>query len=741
MRRRRLKRIIGVSVLTALLVAVGFWFGCPPPLEEAKSYPSGMILRDSQGRLLRVGLGKHDMDCRPYYRSSPDDWIVKATIAAEDRRFYSHHGVDFAALFRAAFQDLASMRILSGASTITMQCVRLIHRRKRTWWSKLVETVQALRLERAMGKEEILDQYFNRAPFGSNLVGVEAAAWGWFGKDPKALHLGEAAMLAGLLQSPTRFRPDRHPFEAKKRRAYVLERMERLGMIDAAARERAERVPLVIKRAPRPFREPYFCDWVLRRHANRSGDWTTTLDAAIQEQLHACLARQARRHEVDFAGVVLDVKRGAVVALDSTGDYFSRRAGQVNGAVSPRPAGSTLKPFVVAMALDGGTVEPLSLLADVPKTFGNHAPKNFSNRFIGPVSVRDSLILSLNLPMIELERRVGQAAFYARLKRLGLRSLNRPAADYGLGLVLGNGSVSLVDLVNAYACLARGGVWKPCSGLPQDDQSQTVGERLFSEAAAWLVADMLGGEARMADAIGHIAEVRLPRFAWKTGTSSGYRDAWTVAWNPEYVIGIWAGFKSGHRTAGRLVGKQIAAPVAWEMVRLLYPDGSGPWFKRPETVVEREVCAVSGAVPARCCPVRVKDWAIDHCTTHALCTLHEEDETGTVQLRWPPDLEQYFRGKSGQPAGEGQGDAGIRITSPSSGSVFRIVEGIDQQIAFKVEGPDWQLPVSWFCDDCFDRTLPANEAYFWAPQPGRHRFTCATADGASDTVEVTVERP
>ncbi len=741
MRRKRAIRKIGILALVGLLVAVGFWFGCPPPLEEAKSYPSGMILRDCKGTVLRVGLGKNDMDCRPYYRSSPEDWIVKATIAAEDRRFYSHAGVDFTALFRAAFQDLTSGKILSGASTISMQCVRLIHPRKRTWWSKLVETIQALRLERAMSKREILDQYFNRAPFGSNLIGIESAAWGWFGKDPRSLHLGEAALLAGLLQSPTRFRPDRHPFEARKRRAYVLDRMEKLGMIDAAARERAESVPLVVKRAPRPFKEPYFCDWVLGRNPNKSGDWTTTLDPAVQGQLMGCLTRQAQAYEVDLAGVVLDVKRGAVVAMGCTGDYFSRQAGQVNGAVAPRPAGSTLKPFVVAMALDGGLVSPLSLLADVPKTFGNNAPRNFSNQFVGPISVRDSLIRSLNLPMIELERMVGQPEFYAMLKRLGLASLDRPAADYGLGLVLGNGSVSLVELTNAYACLARGGIWKPCSGLAHDGQTGHPGTALFTEAAAWLVADMLGGDERMVAAVGHLAEVRMPRFAWKTGTSSGFRDAWTVAWNPDYVVGIWAGFKSGRRTSGRLVGKRVAAPVAWEMIRLLYPDGTAPWFKRPETVVEREVCVVSGAVPSRYCPVKTRDWAIAACTTHALCTLHEEDGEGKVVLRWPPELDRFFRDRETPGGGRSGRTDPIKIVSPSSGSVFRIADGFDQQIAFKVEGPDWQLPVSWFCDDLFDRTLPAANTYLWTPQPGRHRFTCATADGGSDTIEIVVERP
>lgn len=736
---RRNGKILCGAAAGVCLAAAGFWLACPPPLEETRSFPSGLILRDRDGEILRVGLGPEDQDCRPTYAVSREDWIVKAAVAAEDRNFWRHPGVDVPAVLRACFQNLAAFRTVSGASTITMQTVRLLRPRRRTLWAKAVEAVQAVRLERALSKEEILGQYLNRAPFGSNLVGIEAAARGWFGKPPGDLNLGEAALLAGILQSPTFLRPDRHLDRALKRRAYVLGRMAALGMADAETLRLAAETAPVLRRAPRPFAAPYFCDWARRLCGRRSGDFTTTLDRPLQEKVRACLERHAKTACADLAGVVIEVKSGAVRAMACTGDYFSKEAGQVNTAAAPRPAGSTLKPFLFALAMDGGMIAPETMMADVPRFFGNHAPQNFSGRFTGPVSARDALILSLNIPAVDLAERVGVRRFYGTLKRLGLRGLTRPPEAYGLGLALGNGSVSLVDLANAYACLARGGVWRPCAGLEAAGAGEK-GDAVFSPAACWLVADILGGGERSMDAVGHSAEVRLPPFAWKTGTSSGFRDAWTVAWNPDYAVGVWCGLKSGRRTGGRLVGKESAAPVAWEIARMLYPDGAGPWFRRPESVFRREVCALSGAVPAPECPERVTGWAIRRCSSDAPCALHVRGGDGRTVVRWPSALAAFFRARADGAAGAAP-ETALKITAPAPGSVFRLVDGVEQRIACKTSGAAPGEPVFWFCDDVFEKQLPGGAPFFWAPLPGSRRISCATVSGESDAVEITVEGP
>jgi len=721
------------------------WFACPPPLEDAARYPAGVILRDCTGQVLRVGLGPGDVDCRPYYRASFDDWIVKAVIAAEDKRFAAHGGVDVGSLTRAAWQNLSSRRRISGASTITMQTVRLIHPHRRTWAWKAVESVQALRLERVFSKEDILSQYLNRAPFGSNLVGIEAAARGWFGKAPQQLNLSEAALLAGLLQSPTRFRPDRYSEAAKKRRIYVLERMEQLGMIGAQTRKAAGGEAVVLRRAPRPFLEPFFCDWVQNSTCIVSGDSTTTLDPSLQDAVKGRVARQAEAHGLDVAAVVLDVKTGAVRALACSGDYFAKPDGQVNTATMPRPAGSALKPFAYALAMDRGQLTPGWVLADVPRRFGNDEPLNFSGSFMGPVTAREALVLSLNLPAIEVEERVGQPLFYATLRRLGFDALKRPAEHYGLGLVLGNGSVRLIELANAYACLARGGVWCPSRGLeerggPPATASAGEGVRLFSEGASWLAAEMLSGGERAQDAVGHRAEVGLPRFAWKTGTSSGFRDAWTVAWNPEYVVAVWCGFKGGRRGPATLVGKKVAAPVAWEIVRHLYPAGGAPWYARPATVVEREVCAVSGRIAGPLCERRTTDWALSQCSSCGICPVHVRDGKGVIQTRWPQEVAAFLEARArGGPAAPAEA-SGLRIVSPADGTVYRVVEGLDsQQIVFNVTGAGRGEPLYWFRNDVLEGTRQGNAPFLWTPVRGTHSVVCSDISGNTARVTVRVE--
>ena len=744
--RKRFGRALARLAAGGLCAAAAVWFCCPPPLEEAARYPAGVILRDRTGQVLRVGLGPGDVDCRPYYRASFDDWIVKAVIAAEDKRFLSHRGVDFESLARAAWQDLSSRRRISGASTITMQTARLIHPHRRTWFWKAVESVQALRLERVWTKEAILSQYLNRTPFGSNLVGIEAASWGWFGKSPRQLNLGEATLLAGLLQSPTRFRPDRYPAAAVKRRAYVLERMEQLGTIDARAREGAAREAVVLRRAPRPFLEPFFCDWVQNAAAVASGDHTTTLDPALQDAVKRQVARQAEAHGLDVAAVVLEVKTGALRAMACSGDYFAKPDGQVNTAAMPRPAGSTLKPFAYALAMDRGLLTPGWMLADVPRRFGNDEPLNFSGSFMGLLTAREALILSLNLPAIEVEERVGQPLFYATLRQLGLDALNRPASHYGLGLVLGNGSVRLTELADAYACLARGGLWFPGRVFEEKrgdpPVARTEARRVFSEGACWLVADMLSGGERAQDAVGHVAEAGLPRFAWKTGTSSGFRDAWTVAWNPEYAVAVWCGFKTGQRGPESLVGKKVAAPVAWEIIRSLYPAGGAPWYARPETVVEREVCAVSGRAAGPLCERRAADWALRQCSSCGICPVHVRDARGKVQTRWPPEVAAFLAARAGASGGDAAParEGGLKIAAPADGTVYRIVEGMAaQQIVFKVSGVTANAPLYWFRNDALEGTGTGGAPFFWTPERGTHRFVCSDISGSSAAVTIHVE--
>jgi penicillin-binding protein 1C len=326
--------------------------------------------------------------------------------------------------------------------------------------------------------------------------------------------------------------------------------------------------------------------------------------------------------------------------------------------------------------------------------------------------------------------------------------------------VLGTGSVRLTELANAYACLARGGAWLPLRGLedggaqgrsPSKEDADASrpeeahlmeGRRVFSEGACWLVAETLSGGERAQDAVGHVAEVGLPRFAWKTGTSSGFRDAWTVAWNPEYVVAVWCGYKSGRCGSDSLVGKKVAAPVAWEIIRSLYPAGGDPWFARPEEVVEREVCAVSGRVPGPLCERRVKDLALRQRSSYSACPVHVRDAQGRASERWPAEVTAFREARAGAAGGEARAAAGgaLKIVAPAAGAAYRLVDGMAaQKIVFKVAGAAAGAPLYWFRNDALEGTAAGGEPFFWTPQRGTHRFVCADVTGASATVTVTVE--
>ena len=665
---KRLALVAKAGALVAAAFVVLSWLFVGWTDAGSDTYAGGVIVRDDAGEVLRVSLGPDDVDCRPYYRASADDWIAKAVVASEDGSFWTHCGVRPLSILRAACQNVFYRRRISGASTITMQAVRLIAPHPKTFWWKWKEAVKAVKMERAKPKEWILSQYLNRAPYGSNFVGIEAAAQGWFGKGAKELGLGEAAMLAGMVQAPSRFRPDRGYEKALKRRDYVLGRMLELGMIDARQLEGAKSVRPVVRRAPRPFRHPHFCDWVVATRRD-GGDVTTSLNADVQSVCDRAVDGVTGHSS---AAVVVRVCDGAVVAMAVSGDYFDPDGGQVNTALTPRPAGSTLKPFLTALAMEREVIGPSDRLMDAPVSFHGYRPANFDGRYRGEVTVREALVESLNVPFVLLLRELGVETFGDSLRALGFGHLGVADADAGLGMAIGNVEVSLLELTSAYAVLARGG-------------TLTTGERLFSPGVCHAVSDMLSGSERSSAALGHVADVVVPRFAWKTGTSSAYRDAWTVVWNPEYAVGVWCGHKSGGFGDKTLVGAKAAAPVAWGIARQLYPQGIGPWFEEPDDARYRRLRAAPGRLV-------------------------------------------------GKPKG------GLTILRPEEGATFRLVAGtLLQGIVCRVAGNPDKQRLWWFADG-----RPVGESVGAAPFPvdlneGEHVISCSTADGDTAAVRVVIQ--
>ena len=705
---RRIGRIAAAGTLSAIVFAALSWTFIDWTDEGADKYAGGVILRDDAGNVLRVSLGEGDTDCRPFYVASRDDWIVKALVASEDGSFWSHHGVRPLSILRAACQNVFNGRRISGASTITMQAVRLIRPHPKTLWWKWKEAMMALKMERTKSKEWILSQYLNRAPYGSNLVGIEAAAQGWFGKGAKSLGLGEAAMLAGMVQAPSRFRPDRGYEKALKRRDYVLGRMQELGLATAAQVEGAKSVRPVICRAPRPFRCPYFCDWVMRSLGERAaGDVRTALNADVQLICENAVDAAAAKGGASVATVVMRVDTGEVVALACSGDYLGGADGQVNTALAPRPAGSTLKPFLTALGIEKGFVTPETRLADVPTAFKGYRPSNFDTKYRGDVTVRDALIQSLNIPFVRLLNRLGVESFGQQLRTLGFRNLGASDEAYGLGMAIGNVEVTLMELVSAYAVLARYG-------------TTSDGTRVFAPGTAYLVSDMLSGNERSAAALGHVADVAASRFAWKTGTSSAYRDAWTVLWNPDYVVGVWCGHKRGGFGDRTVVGAKAAAPVAWGVARQLYPQNDGPWFVEPGDVFRRKVCALTGRPASADCPATVEGTAVRGCSLSVLCDRHRRNAQGEVIT---------VTDKNSR----------LALTQPEDGATFKLVPGtLNQKIVCQPTG-NGEGRLWWFVDGSLKGESAGAAPFALEVVAGEHLITCTTGAGDFASASIRVE--
>jgi len=554
-----------MSLMTALSLGVFFsiWLLLPFPAERLEKWAVSPTISDVNDRPILSIVGPDDQWRYPIRLDQMSPWLKQATIAVEDERFYRHIGIDPLAVVRAAGQNIAAGRIVSGASTLNMQLCRMMDDRRRSLTAKIIESFRALQLNRLMNKDEILELYLNTAPYGGNLRGVEAASLKYFGKHAKDLSLGQAALIAGLPQSPGRYQPNRHLEAALKRRYVVLSRMLETKMITQQQFEKACSSSIEIHPKPKKQRTSHAAWFALKR---RPAGGRTTINLDIQKQVE----RLAQEHlhllpkGTELAVVVIDIAESSIAAMIGSGDSADPEDGLVNGALARRSPGSTLKPFIYAAAFETGRLNGESTVYDVPISRGGWTPLNFDRAFTGQLSAAEALRRSLNVPAVLIAEAVGLAGCCGIAEAAGIPLPPDSQRRGGLALAVGGIEVRLLELTNAYATLGRDGLRRYPRVFP-DEPSPDV--RALSPNVCRAISEILSSRRRRPAGMETALAEEVPWFMWKTGTSSGRRDAWAVGHNRRYAIGVWVGrFRGTGRTA--YVGGEAAEPLLSELFNL-----------------------------------------------------------------------------------------------------------------------------------------------------------------------------
>ena len=593
--------------------------------------------------------------------------FLDALIASEDANFYSHHGVDPTGIARAIILDFKAKRFAYGGSTITQQLSKMLHPRSRTLFGKLFEAVDAFRLEAHLSKREILEQYVNRAYFGRNSYGVDAAALRFFGKHASELSTSDAVLLATLPRAPSRYSPQRHEQEAANRRAHILSLMVKQHRLSSGAAKAAEHAPITLAPIESGREAPHALDFLRTRGVVQRGsaDVTTTLDLGLQKKLETRVRthlEQVRSLGIAQAGViVVDNASGEVLAMIGSSDYDDARThGAVNAMTAARHPGSTLKPFLYALAIEQGA-SPSTPVFDIPTTFRGYTPHAIDARYHGVVSMREALASSLNVPATRLANSIGPENFAMTLNALGMTTVRAMHAN--VSLPLGSEPVRIVDLAEGYATLARGGDHVPLSFIRTSEPSQK--KRVFSPEAAFLVTSMLSDAAARRREFGLETPLDFPfEVAAKTGTSQAYVDDVVAGYSADVTVAVWSGNFDGTPTHAALA-MDGAAPLFHDAMMIAMEGRTRHSFTRPDGIVTRHVCARSGMLAGPHCAATIDADVDVHHAPAETCTWHSEAGESL-----PPELRAMQTDVSASPVASA-GKA-LQIFGVQDGAHFRI---------------------------------------------------------------------
>ena len=750
-----------ILCILAFLVT-GYIFCLPRHLFHV---PYSTVVTDRNEELLGARIASDGQWRFPPRNTTPEK-IKECLITFEDKHFYHHWGVNPFAIGRAFYQNVKNKRIVSGGSTLTMQTIRLARNESRTFREKLIEMIWATRLEFRASKEEILSMYISHAPFGGNVVGLDAAAWRYFGHSADDLSWAESAMLAVLPNAPAMIHLSKGRKTLLDKRNRLLKQLLEKKTIDSSTYELAISEPLPDEPHPLPHIAPYL---VSRFYQERNGEYSrSTINKGIQTQVEDLAERWSNefgRSDIrNLAILVIDIPSNQVVAYCGN-VHFDRKQGgnQVDVIQAPRSTGSILKPFLYYAMLQEGSLLPDMLLPDVPVNINGFTPQNFSMQFEGAVPASEALARSLNIPAVTMLQRYGVPKFHSFLQQIGLKTINRSSSHYGLSLILGGAEATLWDVTNAYAMMGRSLLQLPqrsCSLLLPTSRI-TESTDPFQPGAVWQTLDALK-EVNRPEEIDWKSIPSMQTIAWKTGTSYGFRDAWAVGVTPRYAVGVWVGNATGEGKPG-LVGAQTAGPVLFDIFNLL-PSSS--WFTRPAGIfVEAEVCRKSGHLKGRFCDetdtllVLPAGLRTEACPYHHLVTLSADESQRiyencantepTLRKSWftlPPVWEWYYKQhhpeyKPLPPFKAGCGEdtfLPMQFIYPPMNARIKLPKQLDGSKGFltvELAHNNPNATVFWHLDETYQAQTQDFHKISLQPAAGKHSLTAV--DGEGNTISTT----
>lgn len=735
------------------------------PLNATRSYSK--LFYDEQGKLIH-GMLSEDDKWRMYAgedEMNPD--LMKTILFKEDRWFYYHPGINPLAVLRAGFNNLTGRAPRSGASTLTMQVARLLYPGERTLLKKLGESFRALQLEWHYSKKEIYLMYINLIPFGGNIEGIKGASHIYFNTDPSRLSLGRLVTLTVIPNHPAALQPGKNDKRLLEMRDHWLRRMRAAGLFPADIMEDALHEPLDITRHPVPAMIPHLANRLSSSFRGTRMD--LALDIRLQKNMELLLKNYTERLKVlgvyNLAMMVIRNVDMKVVSYCGSADFADGiHHGQVDGIRAIRSPGSTLKPMVYALAFEQGWLSPASVMSDVPVNFSGYAPENYTATYLGAVSVEKALAYSLNIPAVKTLYRVGIPAFTQSLTACGFNRIYRDRTRLGLSSVLGGCGVTLEELCGMYAMFAHHGVYRKAGFLKHVDAG--VPTRILKQDAAWMVSHILQQVQRPDFPDRSQLSYRAPMIAWKTGTSYGRRDAWSIGYNDRYTIGLWIGNFSG-RGVPDLSGAGFATPLLFDLFHLAEGENGSAGLREPPGMKFRLVCDQSGKVPAAFCEHQVTDFFIPGVSDCSPCEhMTEVDVNVSETVSYcmdcrpergykkkfyrndPPDLIDYYKERRMSPAEAPPHQPTCErlmrknmpaIVSPVNGKEYLLARDEESRLMLRSHSISGTGRVNWFINDEFFCNAETGKSVFFSPPAGRVKISCAAEQGLSSDIEISVK--